>query len=253
MIPLLLALFAAAAMAGSANVTADGEVRFKAGGEGSRITVNDELGHFVIADRRAKIKPRRRCAKVTPRKVTCPHGAEGRPLVARLGNGADDFRARAKTPVEVYGEGGNDFLSGGENSLLTALDGGRGDDKLRGGLKDDLLEGGLGNDVLRGGGGRHDDLWGGPGNDIIEFGEGGGSALGGTGDDHLTGGERDSILVGEEGDDTIDALGSPGRDLVNCGPGTDGAIMGSNDRFFVNADSSETVTAADAGCEDVRP
>ena len=82
--------------------------------------------------------------------------------------------AMAKEGMTVYGEGGNDSLTGDE-----------GNDILYGGSGEDTLYGEKGNDVLYGEEG-NDKLYGGAGDDLLD---------GGVGDDKLYGGEGNDIYI----------------------------------------------------------
>ena len=90
----------------------------------------------------------------------------------------------------LWGEAGNDGLSGGDD--------------------DDVLLGGDDNDGLYGDGGA-DQLLGGAGQDVL---------FGGTGSDVLIGGDNNDVLMGEAGDDSL--AGDGGNDLYLFGLG-DGA------------------------------
>jgi hypothetical protein len=90
---------------------------------------------------------------------------------------ADKFVNKAvDLAVSAYGNGGNDYLQGGNK--FDILDGGDGNDTLIGeggndwlfgNAGNDRLEGGAGNDSLFGGGG-NDKLFGGDGNDFLDAG-----------------------------------------------------------------------------------
>jgi Ca2+-binding RTX toxin-like protein len=88
----------------------------------------------------------------------------------------DWIAASGVKSAEIHGNGGNDFLFGGDTFGDTLYgDGGNdylygygGNDLLLGGNGDDLLNGGAGNDTLRGGWGT-DTLYGGAGNDQFLF------------------------------------------------------------------------------------
>ena len=102
----------------------------------------------------------------------------------------------------MFGEDGNDFLSGdagddimfGDNGNDTII-GGLGNDALSGGDNDDQLFGEAGDDLLSGGAGI-DEIIGGAGNDI---------ASGGAGDDTLVGGRGNDLFIFEDlgGHDTV--------------------------------------------------
>jgi Ca2+-binding RTX toxin-like protein len=131
-------------------------------------------------------------------------------------------------PTEVYGEDGQDTLTGGSGN--DRLDGGSGNDSLVGGSGhdtlvgqdgDDRLDGGSGDDVLDGGSG-NDTLLSGSGNDALSGGSGNDSLAGDAGNDALDGGSGFADrLDGGSGDDTLAdadgvalALGDSGNDLI---------------------------------------
>jgi Ca2+-binding RTX toxin-like protein len=168
--------------------------------------------------------------------------------VAYGGAGDDELRAAAglsgtprpgtpaPSPQQLYGEDGDDVLSGGSaedrldggggNDVLNGLKGpdlllGRaGNDRLVGNRGDDALDGGLGDDVLFGGliSGRpadydgYDLLQGGAGNDKLAGGWQRDRLFGGSGADRLRGGPNGDHLVGGEGRD--DVSGEAGDDLL---------------------------------------
>jgi Ca2+-binding RTX toxin-like protein len=87
----------------------------------------------------------------------------------------DDISVSGKVSGTVFGQGGNDTLTGGNG--VDRLDGGAGNDKLSGGggndtlvggSGDDTLDGGAGNDLLSGGAGK-DKMTGGSGVDAFRF------------------------------------------------------------------------------------
>jgi hypothetical protein len=103
------------------------------------------------------------------------HLSDFRWVVIHGGAGDDRINVNVNRPAEVYGEDGNDTLTGG--GTTSELYGGNGNDTLNGGKIDNLLVGGPGNDKLTGGGGRN-----------VE--------IGGTGLDSLKAGSKDNILIG---------------------------------------------------------
>ena len=103
------------------------------------------------------------------------HLSDFRWIVIHGGAGDDRINVTIARPAEVYGEDGNDILTGG--GTVSELYGGNGNDTLNGGKIDNLLVGGPGNDKLNGGGGRN-----------VE--------IGGTGTDSLKAGSKDNILIG---------------------------------------------------------
>jgi Ca2+-binding RTX toxin-like protein len=91
------------------------------------------------------------------------------------GNDKVTVNPKVLVPADLYGDGGNDILTGGA-----------GPDRLFGGGGNDVLTGGIGNDVLVGGFG-NDKLSGGLGANVL---------IGGVGTDRLTGGTGDDLLIG---------------------------------------------------------
>ncbi|WP_425615497.1 GEVED domain-containing protein [Anatilimnocola sp. NA78] len=161
-------------------------------------------------------------------------------VVVYGGENADTINAsNLVLPVEVYGQGGNDYLAGASGNDL--LVGGTGVDTVMGGPGDntlwgdnvgqqnlvagsnDSLSGGAGNDVIYGGGG-DDRISGAAGNDYAYGGEGSDSIDGGIGDDRLYGGNGNDQLTGYSGNDLISA--GNGNDLLQGGEGNDVLIAG---------------------------
>jgi hypothetical protein len=91
------------------------------------------------------------------------------------GNDRITINPKLTTPADLYGDAGNDVLTGGA-----------GGDRLFGGGGNDVLTGGLGNDVLAGG----------LGNDRLTDAAGSNILIGGAGSDRLTGGTGGDLLVG---------------------------------------------------------
>ncbi|MFM7058803.1 MAG: cadherin domain-containing protein, partial [Planctomycetota bacterium] len=125
------------------------------------------------------------------------HGAftvpAGGRVVVLAGDGDDVVSAGAcRVPVWIFGEAGNDQLTG--SAFNDRLDGGPGNDLLLGLGGDDLLFGGTGNDWIEGHAG-HDMLIGEAGNDRIEGGTGNDFSIGGSGADYIKGGDGDDLLV----------------------------------------------------------
>ncbi len=99
----------------------------------------------------------------------------GRIIVHGLsGNDRITVSPKLNIPADLYGDAGNDVLTGGA-----------GDDRLFGNAGDDKLTGGLGNDLLVGG----------DGNDKLNDAGGTNVLLGGAGVDRLAGGKGDDLLI----------------------------------------------------------
>ncbi|RYD85721.1 MAG: calcium-binding protein, partial [Verrucomicrobiaceae bacterium] len=107
-----------------------------------------------------------------------------------LGGGGNDEIALYENlgplpPARIFGEGGNDMITGGSGA--------------------DFLDGGTGNDRLSGRGGM-DNLTGGDGADIL---------TGGDGDDQVSGGNQDDQFIWNPGDDDDLLEGDAGTDTIN--------------------------------------
>jgi Ca2+-binding RTX toxin-like protein len=165
----------------------------------------------------------------------------------------------------IYGRGGNDNITMYNTRLNGVIFGEGGDDVLTGGYGDDLLIGGQGNDRLNGSAvGGNDEVWGddfdpvvdgasiatrslasqtGTGNDQINtyggsdtvYGQGGNDIINtGAGDDYLNGGPGDDQMDGQSENDRlyggsgVDTMnGSDGNDVVAGNDGND-TVTGSN-------------------------
>ncbi len=180
-------------------------------------------------------------------------------VVVHGGDGVDNINASNLTlPVELYGQGGDDYISGAvANDLLV---GGVGNDRINGAAGDniiwgdnigeqDLVSGGNdqlsalgGNDVFYGGGGNdlvsagggNDYAYGGEGSDSLQGADGddrlyGGNGVdqlaGGTGNDLLSGGDNNDMLIGDSGNDVL--FGGGGADTINGNDGNDLMVAGS--------------------------
>lgn len=172
---------------------------------------------------------------------------------------------------QLFGLGGNDRLTGGNNT--DRIFGGDGNDKLVGLGGDDLIDGGNGNDTITGntgndlllGGAGEDEIEGGAGNDSIDggsdddelSGEAGDDVInGGAGNDDIEGGGGNDVIDGNEGDDDIsggdgnDAIrGSAGFDVINGNAGDD-LIDGGDDRDVIDGGDGNDAITAGAGDDD---
>jgi Ca2+-binding RTX toxin-like protein len=116
----------------------------------------------------------------------------------RLGTGSDLYSGTGVVSGTVFGEDGNDSLSGGAS--LDRLSGGLGNDTLSGNTGSDLLDGGDGDDSIFGGAGS-DALTGGIGQDTLRGDDGNDVVTAGDGSDHLGGGRGIDRLTGGAGVD----------------------------------------------------
>jgi len=115
-------------------------------------------------------------------------------IVVHGGDGDDtiEIDAGIDVPAELYGDGGDDRIDGGDGNDL--IDGGDGNDRLDGNRGDDLLLGGAGNDRIWGDEG-NDHLLGDDGKDRLDGGPGDDTLEGGAGNDHLYGGPGHDVLI----------------------------------------------------------
>ncbi|MBY3259854.1 hypothetical protein HFO09_09080 [Rhizobium laguerreae] len=146
-------------------------------------------------------------------------------MVMKGGDGADQLHGAFRHSNQIYGEVGDDTITG--QGLNDYLDGGAGNDFMSDGdsngdptkpipqdtYDSDMLVGGDGDDTLLSGGG----------NDRLEGGEGADTLQGGSSS------SSDDVMVGGVGDDTI-----------NGGPGVDTAVFG-------GLRSQYTITPIDIG------
>ncbi|MEO3750660.1 hypothetical protein [Streptomyces sp. B6B3] len=132
------------------------------------------------------------------------------------GAGSDNIRATGGTMI--WGEEGDDWLTGGmqyggpgDDGLNNASSahGDDGDDYIWGNDRSSSFYGGRGNDEIHGNGGA-DTIFGNSGEDLI---------LGGKGHDDLYGGPDADVLYGNSGDDLLH--GGPATDQLSGGPGAD--------------------------------
>ena len=104
---------------------------------------------------------------------------------------------------EIYGNGGDDQLSGSDiPGFVESLYGDAGADLLRGYQGDDYLDGGAEDDVMLGHAG-NDTMFGGTGNDEMVGGMGDDAMDGGNGHDRMGGGDDNDTMDGGLGDDVM--------------------------------------------------
>jgi fibronectin-binding autotransporter adhesin len=178
-------------------------------------------------------------------------------------------------PMEIHGEGGDDYIAGGMgNDLIYGglgsdqinASGGDnivvGDEELSGTLPlvqnstiggNDILSALNGNDVFYGGGGA-DLISPGGGNDYLHGGEGDDTLDGAAGDDRIYGGGGNDVLSGSAGNDLLSGgagndllLGGEGNDVVIGGGGADSINGGGGDDLIISgsvANESSSWTSA---------
>jgi Ca2+-binding RTX toxin-like protein len=240
-------------------------------GEVNHITLDKHADDFTYTDPgAATIDPADSSCNVVGSSVTCPWLSAGWTYYLFAGDendsitdtqyghyfmidgGSGDDQIKASESSDVYGNAGNDDITGGSGVLRGGsedvpsdggndwLFGGRYDnskdlpdnDRIQGLGGFDYVYGGVGDDVLDGGAG-WDNVEGGDGNDVVRGGSGhdnldAGSPSKDAGSDTLEGGEGDDLLVGSHDN------GAP--DTFDCGPGTDQAEVGLNDQVSSNCE-----------------
>jgi hypothetical protein len=175
-------------------------------------------------------------------------------VVVFAGAGSDSVSVYGRSTLNyiLHGEGGNDYLAGGNEDDI--LDGGDGDDRLLGGFGNDILLGGNGNDRASGSSG-NDIIYGdgyldeagdidvvndvqalyfpdnfaaftevrisndGYGRDTLAGDNDDDLIFGGAGNDRINGGNGNDRLWGEDGNDNLS--GDNGDDLLVGGDGGD--------------------------------
>src|SRR4051812_30546073 len=151
LISMLCAALAAPAAADAATATtADGPLRYTAAaGEQNNVSFERVSGDtFRVTELATTIQAGTGCTQESPNVVSCTT-AGGRPIIARLGDLQDFARSRTSRSVQLFGEAGEDTLTGA--SGRDQLFGGDGGDTLNGGSARDLVDGDSGNDLLFGG------------------------------------------------------------------------------------------------------
>lgn len=156
-----------------------------------------------------------------------------RQIVFRGGDGDDIYTSNANINMLIYGDDGDDSLTGGiandrifsgaGNDTINGNDGddyaysASGDDTIDGGDGNDRLNGGYGNDSIDGGWG-DDTVYGSVGDDIVRGGWGNDRIFGHNGNDEIYGGgicawredcrdyADDDFLYGGNGDDIMDGI-----------------------------------------------
>lgn len=167
-------------------------------------------------------------------------------IVVHGGDGVDNMNASNVTlPVEFFGQGGDDYLSGGvANDLLV---GGTGSDRINGAAGDNIIWGdNVGEQDLVAGG--NDQLSALGGNDIFYGGGGNDSVSAGAGNDYAYGGEGADSLAGEGGDDRL--YGGNGNDQLAGGTGND-LLSGGGNNDALYGDSGNDVLFGGAGADTI--
>lgn len=171
-------------------------------------------------------------------------------VVVHGGDGIDNINAsNILLPVEIFGQGGNDYISGATNNDL--LVGGDGNDRINGSSGDNILWGdNVGEQDLVAGGddqlsalGGNDIFYGGGGNDFVSAGAGNDYAYGGEGADSLQGSDGDDRLYGGNGDDQL--AGGSGNDLLSGGGNNDALIGDSGNDVLFGGSGADNLSGGD--------
>lgn len=274
----------AASTTGTAKVTGDTKIEFKAGSKAKNGVSISGSGTTIVFDDKVAIKPGKGCKRVgrDKTKVSCTTKEDIKRITVVLGDKNDWVTNKTAITLRGFGSSGNDTLTGGSGA--DHLDGGAGNDKLYGkGGDEDFLEGKAGNDTLDGGAGDFDEVAGGAGSDILKGGSGDGDLanytdhwdnvradldnkkrddgakgekdtiaadieglVGGNADDTLTGNGKANFIAGYYGDDTI--KGSGGDDyLFGDGIDADPAFHFGKDRIDGGAGDADTCVVGEKG------
>ena len=171
-------------------------------------------------------------------------------VIVHAGDGNDTINASNLTlPVEILGQGGDDYISGAANNDL--LVGGTGNDRINGAAGDNVLYGDNvgeqdlvtgGNDTLSGLGG-NDVFYGGGGDDLVSAGAGNDYAYGGEGNDTLQGTDGDDRLYGGGGNDLI--AGGAGNDLLSGGGGNDAMYGDTGNDVIFGGGGADNINGSD--------
>lgn len=171
-------------------------------------------------------------------------------IVVHGGDGQDNINASNLTlPVELFGQGGDDYISGAAGNDL--LVGGAGNDRINGAAGDNIIWGDNigeqdlvagGNDTLSALGG-NDVFYGGGGNDSVSAGAGNDYAYGGEGNDSLQGSEGDDRLYGGNGSDLLG--GGTGNDLLSGGGGNDSLYADSGNDVLFGGGGADSMSGSD--------
>jgi Ca2+-binding RTX toxin-like protein len=145
--------------------------------------------------------------------------AFGQPMdsIAKGGNG-DDVLNAVQSGVQLFGEAGNDTVTGSATK-----------------------DGGAGNDAITGGG----VSWGGDGDDVVRGADNDDQLSGDAGQDELHGEAGNDTLLGGDGDDILE--GGPGHDILEGGAGNDTYLIEStvDEDTIVDHQGTNTIRFAD--------
>lgn len=171
-------------------------------------------------------------------------------VVVHGGDGIDNINASNLTlPVEIFGQGGDDYISGAAGNDL--LVGGVGNDRINGAAGDNVIWGDNvgGQDLLAGGDDQlsglagNDVFYGGGGNDLVSAGGGSDYAYGGEGNDSLQGNDGDDRLYGGNGNDQLS--GGAGNDLLSGGGNSDTLVGETGNDVMFGGNGADSLTGSD--------
>ena len=247
-------------------------IEFKAGRKRFSGVVRRSGRRYVFIARKGSMHAGNECRRIGRRRASCRPRRHLDGFNAVLSRRGDRFAMAIgrmpDVPVEVFGEGGADFIQApgfrpgdGEGDGFASLAGGRGDDRLVGGSGPDDLIGQGGHDKISGrgnadrifdpaGSGRsnRDSFDGGAGRDVVSYEERGTAVRvdlahhrGGAGRERdrikrvedVIGGTADDTLIGDARANSLDGLGGP--DDLRGRQGDDALIGGTAD--FGSVDS----------------
>jgi autotransporter-associated beta strand protein len=174
-----------------------------------------------------------------------------------FGGASNDYitQANVDRPAEIYGEAGDDYISGAmANDFLV---GGLGFDQINGSGGDNVIWGddapttavpnpqdlAIGGDDTLSGLGGNDVFYGGGGNDQISSGGGNDYANGGQGDDLIGGSDGDDRLYGGSGNDVLG--GGAGNDLASGGAGDDSLHGNSGNDVLFGGTGTDNISGDD--------
>lgn len=180
--------------------------------------------------------------------VICVSPISGKPDRVNVRLNGVYFSTQVNRPTLIVSGDGNDLVSHAGVPFNAKIWGQGGDDALSGGEGDDQLIGGDGNDSLQGQGGQ-DYLQGGAGNDALNGGAGNDHLFGDTGDDYLRGEAGIDLLVGNAGADTLQ--GDTGDDLLIGGADGDTLHGNDGDDLMLSGETTHGVSTQSGDLADI--
>jgi fibronectin-binding autotransporter adhesin len=221
-----------------------GDLYIRATEVADKITLYNDIGYTPGG----RIRLRYNTTDMGPlNQVNASVNAPGKWIV--YGRGGDDqliVSNAIQRDTEMFGQLGNDYLTGSNTGGRDLLVGGSGNDRLQSVASDDILWGdkrpGSPETPTDTGVDGIDQLTGGAGNDILDAGGGNDKANGEDGDDIVRGGLGNDTLGGDKGFDIV--LGGDGADKVNGGYDRD-LLIGGMGIDTVDGDQGEDIVIGD--------